>query len=99
MVVFLNKCDLLKRKLKSGVMVNKYLPSYGNRPNDLQTVVKCESKKRVESPTSSLFSLLPTDLREKFKDTSKQFSPEPRTCYLFATSVTVRRRPHVAHDA
>ena len=44
MVVFLNKCDLLKRKLKSGVMVNKYLPSYGNRPNDLQTVVKCESK-------------------------------------------------------
>lgn len=41
MILFLNKCDLLKRKLRSGVMVKKYLPSYGERANDTNTVVKC----------------------------------------------------------
>ena len=41
MILFLNKCDLLKRKLKSGVQVAKYLPSYGERSNDSGTVVKC----------------------------------------------------------
>ncbi|PPQ94855.1 hypothetical protein CVT25_007227 [Psilocybe cyanescens] len=40
MILFLNKCDLLKRKLRSGVMVKKYLPSYGERANDTNTVVK-----------------------------------------------------------
>lgn len=43
MIVFLNKCDLLKKKLKSGVYVKKHLPSYGERPNDAASVVKCES--------------------------------------------------------
>lgn len=41
MILFLNKCDLLKRKLKSGVMVKDYLPSYGDRANDPSTVTKC----------------------------------------------------------
>ncbi|KAH9477257.1 Guanine nucleotide-binding protein alpha-4 subunit [Psilocybe cubensis] len=40
MILFLNKCDLLKRKLKAGVQVRKYLPSYGERANDVNTVVK-----------------------------------------------------------
>jgi guanine nucleotide-binding protein subunit alpha len=39
----MNKCDLLKRKLKLGVEVKNYLPSYGDRPNDAATVVKCKS--------------------------------------------------------
>ena len=47
MILFLNKCDLLKRKLKSGVQVKKYLPSYGDRPNDATTVVKCEKLRPV----------------------------------------------------
>lgn len=42
MILFLNKVDLLERKLSSGVKVNEYLPSYGDRPNDLSTVVRCE---------------------------------------------------------
>ena len=41
MIVFLNKCDLLKRKLKNGVRVRKYLTSFGDRSNDVHTVVKC----------------------------------------------------------
>ncbi|KAF9056992.1 G-protein alpha subunit [Panaeolus papilionaceus] len=40
MILFLNKCDLLKKKLRSGVMVRQYLPSFGDRPNDTNTVVK-----------------------------------------------------------
>ena len=42
MILFLNKVDLLERKLSSGVKVKEYLPSYGDRPNDLSTVVRCE---------------------------------------------------------
>ncbi|TFK21077.1 G-alpha-domain-containing protein [Coprinopsis marcescibilis] len=40
LILFMNKCDLLKRKLKNGVRVKTYLPSFGDRPNDAGTVVK-----------------------------------------------------------
>ncbi|KAI8980601.1 G-alpha-domain-containing protein [Trametes punicea] len=36
-VLFLNKCDLLKKKLESGVRLSNYISSY-NRPNDYETV-------------------------------------------------------------
>jgi len=37
-VLFLNKCDLLKRKLESGVRLTHHMPSYGDRPNDYESV-------------------------------------------------------------
>ena len=37
-VLFLNKCDLLKAKLESGVKLNQYLLTYGDRPNDYEAV-------------------------------------------------------------
>ncbi|KAF5313437.1 hypothetical protein D9611_008484 [Ephemerocybe angulata] len=40
LILFLNKCDLLRRKLKRGVKVAQYLPSYGDKPNDVMAVVK-----------------------------------------------------------
>ncbi|KAF8902591.1 heterotrimeric G protein alpha subunit [Gymnopilus junonius] len=40
LILFLNKCDLLRRKLKRGVKVNQYLPSFGDRPNEVMTVIK-----------------------------------------------------------
>ncbi|KAF8200087.1 G-protein alpha subunit [Pholiota molesta] len=40
MILFLNKCDLLKRKLRAGVQVKHYLPSFGARPNEAGAVVK-----------------------------------------------------------
>jgi hypothetical protein len=43
LILFLNKCDLLRRKLKRGIKVNQYLPSFGDRPNEVMTVVKCKS--------------------------------------------------------
>ncbi|KXN81891.1 Guanine nucleotide-binding protein alpha-4 subunit [Leucoagaricus sp. SymC.cos] len=40
LVLFLNKCDLLEAKLKSGIRLAKYVRSYGDRENDLDTVSK-----------------------------------------------------------
>jgi len=68
LILFLNKCDLLKRKLKRGIQVNRYLPSYGDKPNEIIAVIKY--------------------LREKFKDIQRQYSPQPRSTYIFATTVT-----------
>ncbi|TFL01561.1 heterotrimeric G protein alpha subunit [Pterulicium gracile] len=39
-ILFLNKCDLLRKKMKTGVRVKDYLTSYGDRPNDAKTFVK-----------------------------------------------------------
>lgn len=41
LVLFLNKCDLLERKLDAGVRLAKYVKSYGDRSNDLETASKC----------------------------------------------------------
>jgi hypothetical protein len=41
LIHFLNKCDLLHRKLKRGISFKKYLKSYGERPNDVTSAVKC----------------------------------------------------------
>ncbi|KAG6377714.1 guanine nucleotide binding protein, alpha subunit [Boletus reticuloceps] len=39
-ILFLNKCDLLHRKLKRGVRVSDFIPSFGDRKNDTSTVMK-----------------------------------------------------------
>lgn len=40
LVLFLNKCDILEAKLNSGIRLAKYVRSYGDRPNDLDTASK-----------------------------------------------------------
>ncbi|THH26385.1 hypothetical protein EUX98_g7798 [Antrodiella citrinella] len=37
-ILFLNKCDLLEKKLRLGIQVKDYVPSFGKRKNDAQTV-------------------------------------------------------------
>ncbi|KAI9452267.1 G-alpha-domain-containing protein [Russula earlei] len=39
-VLFLNKCDILQRKLESGVRLARYVKSYDDRSNDIETVSK-----------------------------------------------------------
>ncbi|KAI0342360.1 G-protein alpha subunit [Trametopsis cervina] len=34
-ILFLNKCDLLDKKLRNGVKVNKFIPRYGDRENTM----------------------------------------------------------------
>lgn len=87
MIAFLNKCDLLKKKLKSGVMIKTYLPSYGERSNDGPVFVKCMNSQCMTENPALMHPY--ADLREKFKDTLKQHSPEPRIAYIYPTSVTV----------
>jgi GTPase SAR1 family protein len=41
-VLFLNKCDLLKAKLAAGVQFRKYMTSYQG-PNESAPVAECES--------------------------------------------------------
>ncbi|KAG8925237.1 hypothetical protein FRC00_004175 [Tulasnella sp. 408] len=38
LVLFLNKTDVLQKKLEAGVKVKKYITSYGDRPNDYEHV-------------------------------------------------------------
>ncbi|EED84357.1 candidate G-protein alpha subunit, partial [Postia placenta Mad-698-R] len=40
LILFLNKCDLLHKKLSRGVHVAKFVPSYGDKPNDVREVAK-----------------------------------------------------------
>ncbi|PAV19061.1 G-alpha-domain-containing [Pyrrhoderma noxium] len=40
LVLFLNKCDILDKKLKSGVRLAKYVRSFQDRSNDSETVQK-----------------------------------------------------------
>ncbi|KAG6336303.1 hypothetical protein ID866_2779 [Astraeus odoratus] len=38
-VLFLNKCDILRKKMKRGVLVKTYVPSFADRTNDAITVM------------------------------------------------------------
>ncbi|RDB30429.1 Guanine nucleotide-binding protein alpha-4 subunit [Hypsizygus marmoreus] len=40
LVLFLNKCDILEAKLKSGIKLSRYVKSYSDRDNDLDSVSK-----------------------------------------------------------
>ncbi|EGO24442.1 hypothetical protein SERLADRAFT_467759 [Serpula lacrymans var. lacrymans S7.9] len=40
LVLFLNKTDILKKKLDSGLSVSKYILSYGDRANEYESVVQ-----------------------------------------------------------
>ncbi|GBE86117.1 hypothetical protein SCP_0806410 [Sparassis crispa] len=40
LILFLNKMDILQATLAAGIRVAKYVPSYGDQPNDIQHVTK-----------------------------------------------------------
>ena len=84
----MNKCDLLQRKLKSGVKVKRYMTSYGERENDFVTFSGC-MRLIVFNCRSPSVSVSFVDLRHKFKDILEAHSPERRTFYGFTTSVVV----------
>ncbi|KIY53423.1 P-loop containing nucleoside triphosphate hydrolase protein [Fistulina hepatica ATCC 64428] len=67
-VLMLNKVDVLKQKLASGVHVAKYLTSYGNRPNTYWDVadyfrahfVKAYEKRHMHAKTKPCFKFFTT---------------------------------------
>lgn len=40
LILFLNKCDILERKLARGVSMRRYISTYGDRANDMPTASK-----------------------------------------------------------
>ncbi|KAJ2926372.1 hypothetical protein H1R20_g10733, partial [Candolleomyces eurysporus] len=42
LILFLTNCDLLQQKLELGIQVKDYVPSYGDRPNEVGRVVECQ---------------------------------------------------------
>ncbi|KAI0768681.1 G-alpha-domain-containing protein [Trametes elegans] len=40
LILFLNKCDLLEKKLARGVRIVDYVPTYGSKPNDLESAAR-----------------------------------------------------------
>jgi hypothetical protein len=44
LILFLNKIDILKAKLVSGIKLADYVVSYGDRPNDFEHVSACEER-------------------------------------------------------
>ena len=41
LIIFLNKRDLLEKKIAAGIQINRYLPSYADRPNETKAIIKC----------------------------------------------------------
>ncbi|KAJ3809913.1 G-protein alpha subunit [Lentinula lateritia] len=69
-IIFFNKMDILRRILDSGVEVRKFVPSYGNAPNEVESVTKCDS---------SVFGTLIPHIQKKL-------SPKPRSFISHETS-------------
>ena len=98
LVLFLNKTDILRAKLKAGIMFSQYIVSYGDRPNDYENTAKCASTfSAISSPVPTTSAgiqdnqLTPPqpDLQRKFAQIHKEHSPEPRPFYCHFTTVTV----------
>jgi guanine nucleotide-binding protein subunit alpha len=83
-VLFLNKCDLLREKLQAGVRLKNYLVTYGDRPNDYESVSKCAPSQLPKMGDSIANIIL--DLRNKFGSMHNQISPR-RERELFSAYV------------
>jgi len=60
LILFLNKCDILSQKLRSGIKLCKYVRSYSDKPNDAESAAKYFRSKfaaiqREYSPRSRRF--------------------------------------------
>ncbi|EIN08754.1 G-alpha-domain-containing protein [Punctularia strigosozonata HHB-11173 SS5] len=78
LILFMNKVDLLTKKLQAGVEVNKYLPSFADRPLQTTAVVKYLRNKfrdilHQRSPSAREFYGYPTSVidTKATKDTIK----------------------------
>lgn len=65
LILFLNKMDILKSTLAAGIEVKKFVPSYGDQPNEFHSVVKC--KFQSERYLTSISTIFLTDFRDKFR--------------------------------
>ena len=88
-VIFLNKCDLLREKLDAGVQLKNHLLTYGDRPNDYESVAKCARNQFIDCETLTDMHFL--DLRNKFGSLHNQYTTN-RERELFSTYDTNTQR-------
>lgn len=88
-MLFLNKVDLLKEKIRKGVSIRKYLTSYGDRANDVPTLIKCMYESSFFTSLVGIDIKVDVDLKTKFKETCYQRSPISRPLFTYAISATV----------
>ena len=91
LILFLNKCDMLARKLEAGVRLSKYVRSFGERSNDVETASQCACALPPAGECAN--PPPPADFKSKFQAIQREYSPQPRRFYGYATSVTVRPFP------
>lgn len=102
LILFLNKIDIFRAKLEAGIHFGQYIISYGNRPNDYDSTSSCECD--IVDPRGRVFKLnwrwgcAQTDMRRKFGQIHKEYSPQARKFYCHFTSVTVRPPQSSVHD-
>ena len=91
LVLFLNKIDILKAKLRSGIRFGDYIVSYGNRPNDFDSTSRCKSEaiQVTHALADPRVPVAREDLKRKFHQIHKENSPEARPFYCHFTTVTV----------
>jgi len=64
LILFLNKCDILKAKLEAGIQFKRTVLSYGDRPNTFEATSTCELAPRLIPNIAECFFF--TDMRKKF---------------------------------
>jgi hypothetical protein len=96
LVLFLNKCDILDAKLQSGISIAKYVKSYGDRGNDVESVSKCEcllAELMLRCLTSGCYGRYENQVQ---RDTSRLFTYTTQVvCILyFCHGMTGPPSPH-----
>lgn len=82
-ILFLNKCDILKQKLDAGVSFGKYITSYGSRPNTFEGTSTCAYSlgsslyRDAKRPPLRHAAQVPTDLRRKLSVRGVTVPPAP----------------------
>src|ERR1700754_936932 len=91
LVLFLNKCDILEKKLNSGIQFQKYVKTYGDqRGNEYESVRQCEWNLSLRLYWCGFAACVPfhrfyseancgsyhiIDLKRKFEAMLKHYSP------------------------
>ena len=79
----------VEKKLKSGIRVRDYVPSFGERKNDVQTAAQC--KRRHLLVVVNVLTLRCADFAQHFKEIAKQSTTSLRPFRVHLTSVIVSR--------
>jgi len=93
-ILFLNKHDLLVKKIERGVKVRDHISSYGERENSPEVAVKCTCLCAHGHSVRCLRSSVFPDFEAHFKEVHRKHSRTGRPLFVHITSVVVREPVH-----